>query len=64
MTLRVYNMLGEMVRELLQRDLPAGSYRDLWDGLDASGRRVASGVFIYQLRAGNFSATKKLVMMK
>ncbi len=63
-TLRIYNMLGELVRELVQRDLNAGTYREVWDGLDASGRRLSSGVYLYQLRAGNFSATKKLVMMK
>ncbi|MEK7728874.1 MAG: FlgD immunoglobulin-like domain containing protein [candidate division KSB1 bacterium] len=63
-TLRIYNMLGEMVRELVQRDLSAGTYREVWDGLDASGRRMASGVYLYQLRAGSFASTKKLVMMK
>lgn len=63
-TLRIYNMLGEMVRELVQRDFTAGTYREVWDGLDANGRRMASGVYLYQLRAGSFAATKKLVMMK
>ena len=63
-TLRVYNMLGELVRELVQRELEAGTYREVWDGLDATGGRVASGVYLYQLRAGSFAATKKLVMMK
>ncbi len=63
-TLRIYNMLGAVVRELAQRDLAAGNHREVWDGLDAAGRRVATGVYVYQLRAGSFSATRKLVMMK
>ncbi len=63
-TLRIYNMLGAVVRELVQRDLTAGRYREVWDGLDASGRRVATGVYVYQLRATGFSATRKLLMMK
>ncbi|MGH7492000.1 MAG: FlgD immunoglobulin-like domain containing protein [bacterium] len=63
-SLRIYNMLGVLVRELVQNDLAAGAYREVWDGLDASGRRVATGVYVYQLRAGGFSATRKLVMMK
>lgn len=63
-TLRVYNMLGEMVRELTQGEFEAGTYREVWDGLDAKGRRLASGVYLYQLRAGSFAATKKLVLMK
>jgi len=63
-SLRVYNMLGEVVRELVAGELAPGNYRQVWDGLDQSGRRLASGLYMYQLRAGNFSATRKLVLMK
>jgi hypothetical protein len=62
--LRIYNMLGEVVRELVAGELAPGNYRQVWDGLDNSGRRLASGLYIYQLCAGNFSATRKLLLMK
>ncbi|MDZ7361220.1 MAG: T9SS type A sorting domain-containing protein [candidate division KSB1 bacterium] len=63
-SLRIYNMLGEIVRELVAGELSAGVYRQVWDGLDHSGRRLASGLYLYQLRAGSFSATRKLLLMK
>ena len=63
-SLRVYDMLGKVVRELVAGNLAPGHYRQVWDGLDQSGRRLASGLYMYQLRAGNFSATRKLLLMK
>jgi hypothetical protein len=63
-SLRIYNMLGEVVRELVAGELAPGNYRQVWDGLDNSGRRLASGLYIYQLRAGSFSASRKLLLMK
>lgn len=63
-SLRIYNMLGAVVRELVSGDLAPGHYTKVWDGLDNSGQRLASGLYIYQLRAGNFSASRKLLLMK
>jgi flagellar hook assembly protein FlgD/DNA-binding beta-propeller fold protein YncE len=63
-SLRVYDMLGKVVRELVAGELAPGNYRQVWDGFDQSGRRLASGLYMYQLRAGNFSATRKLLLMK
>jgi sugar lactone lactonase YvrE len=63
-SLRVYDMLGKVVRELVAGELAPGNYRQIWDGLDQSGRRLASGLYMYQLRAGNFSAARKLLLMK
>jgi hypothetical protein len=57
-------MLGALVRELVSSDLAPGHYTKVWDGLDNSGQRLASGLYIYQLRAGNFSASRKLLLMK
>ncbi len=62
--LRIYNMLGAVVRELVAGDLAPGHYTKVWDGLDNAGRRLASGLYIYQLRAGNFSVSRKLLLMK
>jgi sugar lactone lactonase YvrE len=63
-TLRIFNMLGETVRVLIDGELAPGHYNEVWDGLDHSGRRLASGLYLYQLRAGNFSTTRKLVLMR
>jgi hypothetical protein len=63
-SLRIYNMLGEVVRELVAGDLTPGNYTKVWDGLDNSGQHLASGLYIYQLHAGSFSASRKLLLMK
>ncbi|MFQ5629117.1 MAG: T9SS type A sorting domain-containing protein [bacterium] len=63
-TLRIYNMLGQLVRELEDAEIRPGVYRKMWNGQDEQGRQVSSGVYIYQMRAGDFTASRKLVMMK
>ena len=58
-TLKIYNILGEEVATIVNKELPEGNYKYQWD---ASG--LASEVYIYQLKAGNFVNTKKLILMK
>ena len=49
-TLKIYNILGQEVRTLMNEEQPAGSYRVLWDGRDDSGREVSSGVYFCRLK--------------
>lgn len=63
-TLRIVNVLGQTVRVLVDRPLAPGHHAVVWDGTDASGRHVASGIYLYQLTAGDFTAVKKLMLMK
>lgn len=63
-SLRIYNMLGELVRELVAGELAPGQYQQVWNGVDNAGHTLATGLYVYQLRAGNFSATRKLLLMK
>jgi len=67
--LRIYNQKGQLVRALSMGAKPAGTYisRDkaaYWDGRDFAGEKVANGVYFYTLYAGDFLATRKLVLMK
>jgi flagellar hook assembly protein FlgD len=62
--LAVFNMLGQKVRTLVDGDLSAGNLSATWDGKDGSGRAVSSGIYFYQLNAGSFSATHKMILMK
>ncbi|MDP1677636.1 MAG: T9SS type A sorting domain-containing protein, partial [Bacteroidota bacterium] len=58
-TLRVYDMLGKEVATLVNEAKEAGSYTMQFDG-----SKLSNGMYFYTLRSGNFTATKKLVLMK
>ncbi len=62
--LAIYNVLGQHVKTLVAGDLRAGYQTITWDGTDFTGRTVASGVYFYKLNAGDFAATKKMLMLK
>ncbi len=63
-SLRIYDGLGQVVRTLAESVLPSGSYRKVWDGRDARGLRVGSGVYYYELRAGTFTSMKKMTLVQ
>jgi len=63
-TLRIYNVLGEVVRTLVDEPRSPGIYYQVWDGKDDQGKEVASGIYFYRLKAGKFSETKKMVLLK
>ena len=60
----VYNAAGQQVASLVDEELSAGSYRTTWDALDASGERVASGVYFYRMQAGDFADTRAMTLLK
>lgn len=62
--LDVYDLAGRFVRSLVNEQVAAGEYRVQWNGRDDSGNRVASGVYLYRLRAGEHVATKRMVLLK
>lgn len=63
-TVEVFNLLGEKVRTLVNGEQAAGFHSVVWDGTTDAGVRAASGVFLYRLTAGEFRATKKLVLLR
>ncbi len=62
--LTIYNVLGQQVKTLVNQEMAAGVQTVEWDGTDNTGRTVASGVYFYRLNAGEFQATKKMLMLK
>ena len=60
----VYNVLGQAVRALVNAHQRAGMYQVVWDGRDASGQEVTSGVYLYRLKAGANVAIRKMVFAK
>ncbi len=60
----IYTVNGQLVRTLLSLDLAAGEHTVTWYGRDDTGRRVATGTYFYQLRAGDFRQVRKLTLVK
>ena len=68
-TLTIYTAKGAVVRQFQLGHQPAGFYTAraqaaYWDGRNTSGESVASGVYFYQLRAGDYSALRRMVILK
>ena len=67
--IRIYAVTGQLVRTLNLGNRPAGFYTDkakaaYWDGRNATGESVASGIYFYSIQASDFTATKKMIIMK
>jgi hypothetical protein len=62
--LAVYDLAGRHVRTLVKEHVAMGEHHVRWNGEDSTGSQVASGVYLYQLRAGGFVETKRMVLLK
>jgi hypothetical protein len=62
--LEIFNILGQKIRALVDEDQAVGKKTVSWDGRDEKGTSVASGVYFYKLKAGNFSQTNKMVLIR
>jgi len=60
----VYNPRGLLVRTLMNKWLSTGEYQVVWDGRDADGEPVASGIYLYSLQAGSERLTGKMLLLK
>lgn len=68
-TIRVHDMLGRLVRTLDLGHKPAGFYTGkskaaYWDGRNEVGEQVSSGIYFYNIQAGDFTATRKMVVAR
>jgi murein tripeptide amidase MpaA len=63
-SLKIYNILGQEIRTLVSGHEAAGLHKVLWDGRDARGQLLSSGVYFYRLTAGGFTQTRKMLMIK
>jgi len=63
-SLKIYNLLGQEIRTLVEREQSPGDYQVIWDGKNNAGQIVSGGIYFYQLKAGNFVMTKKLTFIK
>jgi len=63
-SIAVFNARGQLVNELTSEYYPAGSHMIQWNGTDLRGLPVSSGVYIYSVKAGEFHAFKKMLLVK
>jgi hypothetical protein len=67
--IQIYDAAGQVVRTLNLGMKPSGYYLEkgkaaYWDGRNNAGERVASGVYFYRFQAGDYSATRKMIVVK
>ncbi len=62
--IKVYNMLGQEVRSLINEVRQPGRYSIQWDGKNNVGQQVSSGVYIYRLSAGKIATSRKMMLIK
>ncbi|MDD4052426.1 MAG: T9SS type A sorting domain-containing protein, partial [candidate division Zixibacteria bacterium] len=62
--LEVFNVLGQKVATLVDRDEAPGQYSVVWDGRDERGESAASGMYFYRLSRGSHATTQKMILLK
>ncbi len=63
-TLKIYNLMGQHIKTLISKALEPENYTYYWGGKNDKGQKVGSGVYLYRLQVGNFSQTKKMLLIK
>ncbi len=63
-TLKIFNLLGQVIKILMDGKLSAGFHIRDWNGLDEWGNPVTSGTYFYQLKTERFQATRKMVLLR
>jgi hypothetical protein len=62
--LTIYNLTGQVVRNLVREEKIEGAYEMIWDGRDNEGILVGSGVYFYRLRVGKQVLTRRMLLLK
>ncbi|MBN1349250.1 T9SS type A sorting domain-containing protein, partial [candidate division KSB1 bacterium] len=63
-TLKIYNVQGQLVRTLIDKNMPAGAHQVRWDGKDHSNHSISTGVYIFTLRSGEYISSKKMALIQ
>ncbi len=64
MSIVIYKILGQKVATLVNRNQKAGYYTTRWSGINDFGRRVASGIYFYRLKAEKYISTRKMYLIR
>ena len=62
--LKIYNLKGQLVKNLVNEQVKAGYHSIVWNGKDNFGTDVATGIYLYRLETKTYNQTKKMMLMK
>ncbi|MFH2034812.1 MAG: T9SS type A sorting domain-containing protein, partial [Candidatus Zixiibacteriota bacterium] len=62
--LSIYNLLGEKVMTLIDREMTAGVHSISWNGEDENGIKIGSGIYFYRLNSGQYEQSRKMILLK
>ena len=60
----VYDMLGNVTKNLIYEDQPSGYNEISWNATNNQGKSVSAGIYLYRIEASNFRQTKKMILLK
>lgn len=63
-TIEIYNILGQKISTLMDEYKQAGNNTIIWNGTNKAGEQVASGVYFYRLQSGDFTDSKKMLLLR
>ncbi len=63
-SLKIYNLKGQLVKTLVDYHQESGIHQAVWDGKDEKSREVSAGIYFYRLKVGEFTQTRKMVLLK
>ena len=63
-TITIYDMLGRKVKTLINETQYSGYRSIIWDAIGNKGERASAGIYLYQIQAGEYMQTKKMVLLK
>jgi len=62
--MRVFDMMGRLVRVMMDETVEAGAYRTEWDGLDGNGNRMPNGIYVYAIETEDANSAGKLILLR
>jgi len=63
-SINIYNIKGQKVKQLTTDQLSAGQHSVVWDGRDDNNKQVSSGIYFYKLKTNNYEKTRKMILLK
>ncbi|MBT3756997.1 MAG: T9SS type A sorting domain-containing protein, partial [Candidatus Cloacimonetes bacterium] len=63
-TLKIYNLKGQEVKQLISTEVQAGKHSVIWNGTDSNDQPVSSGIYFYKLISGEHKQTNKMLLLK